>query len=85
MYRHMKTTVNISDALAREAKKLATKEGTTLRALIEDGLRRILRERKTQGQFRLKDVSFMGNGLNPEFQNESWDRIRDAAYEGRGG
>jgi hypothetical protein len=34
----MKTTVEISDSLLREARKLARREGTTLRALVEQGL-----------------------------------------------
>jgi hypothetical protein len=41
----MMTTVEISDALAREAKELATRGETTLREFIEAGLRIVLRER----------------------------------------
>ena len=35
----MKTTIDISDDLALQAKELAKREGTTLRAVIEQGLR----------------------------------------------
>jgi hypothetical protein len=80
----MKTTVEIADSLAREAKNLAAREGTTLRELIEAGLRAVLKERRRQGAFRLRDVSFAGNGLRPEFRGADWERIREAAYEGRG-
>ena len=81
---HMKTTVEIADALAREAKELAAREGTTLREIIEAGLRAVLRERRRKGAFRLRDVSFGGKGLQPEFRGADWERIREAAYEGRG-
>ena len=38
----MKTTIEISDPLLREARKLAEREGVTLRALVERGLRRVV-------------------------------------------
>ncbi len=38
----MKTTVEISKALLEEAKKLAARERTTLKRLIEQGLRQAL-------------------------------------------
>ena len=85
IYTHMKTTIEISDSLLEEAKKLAAKEGTTVRAFVEQGLRRVLAERKRRGVFRLRKASFRGNGLQPGVASGSWDRIRDAIYEGRGG
>ncbi|MEW6273431.1 MAG: type II toxin-antitoxin system VapB family antitoxin [Thermodesulfobacteriota bacterium] len=81
----MKTTVEIADALLEEAKALATRERTTLRELIESGLRAVLRERRGKTKFRLRDASFAGRGLQPEFRDAGWNEIRDAAYEGRGG
>jgi len=80
----MKTTVEIADALARDAKELAAREGTTLRELIENGLRAILREKRKKAAFQLRDASFRGKGLQPEFRGADWERIREAAYEGRG-
>ena len=81
----VKTTVEITDSLAEEAKALAARENTTLRALIEAGLRLVLAARSRRTRFRLRDASFKGQGLQPEFQDGDWHRIRDAAYEGRGG
>jgi len=81
----MKTTVEISDALADEARSVARREKTTLRALIEAGLRQVLRDRRRRSRFRLRDASFGGRGLQPEFPDGDWQRIREAAYQGRGG
>lgn len=80
----MKTTIEISDALLRDARKRATKEGVTIRALVEQGLRRVLSESKPQEPFRLRRASFKGNGLRPELRNASWEELRDLAYEDRG-
>ena len=82
---HMKTTVEIPDPLAEEAKAVARRDKTTLRTLIETGLRQVLRERRRQVRFRLRDASFRGQGLQTGFHDEDWRRIREAAYEGRGG
>ena len=82
----MKTTVEISDSLLDEARKVATREGTTLKALIEQGLRKVVAERRQRaGAFRLRKASFRGHGLQPGVSDASWERIRDMAYEGRGG
>jgi predicted component of type VI protein secretion system len=76
---HMKTTIEISDVILERAKALAAREGTTVRALVEDGLRQLLRTRRA-GQFRMRDASVAGNGLTPEFQDADWERIREAVY-----
>ncbi|MEO7036815.1 MAG: type II toxin-antitoxin system VapB family antitoxin [Polyangiaceae bacterium] len=80
----MKTTIDISDALFERAKRLASKECTTLRELIEAGLRRELDERRAKKPFVLRDASVDGTGLQPEFQGATWEQLRDAAYERRG-
>ena len=80
----MKTTVDISDPLLSEAKRLAAREGVTLKALIERGLHRVISETKPIPGFKLRRGSFKGNGLRPELQNASWDRIRDLIYDESG-
>lgn len=82
---NVKTTLDISDPLLREARKIAARDRTTLRALVEQGLRKIIAERKGARPFRLRKVTFNGQGLVPELRDADWDRIRDLAYEGRGG
>ena len=81
----MKTTIEISDGLAREARALAQREKTTLRALVEAGLREVLKRRRRAAGFRLRDASFGGRGLQPEMTSGGWDTLRETAYEGRGG
>jgi hypothetical protein len=82
----MKTTVEIPDSLLEEARRVAAREGTTIRALIEAGLRRVVAERRRQGgAFKLRDASFRGQGLKAPFREDHWDDIREASYEGRGG
>jgi hypothetical protein len=81
----MKTTIEIPDSLLDEARELAAKEGTTVRAYVEQGLRRILSERKSRGQFRLRKATFKGKGLQSGVQEATWERIREAIYQGRGG
>jgi CRISPR/Cas system-associated protein Csm6 len=81
----MKTTIEISDSLLEEVKRLAAKEGTTVRAYIEQGLRRIIAERKSRGLFRLRKATFKGKGLQPGVQDTTWERIRETIYQGKGG
>jgi hypothetical protein len=81
----MKTTVEIPDALLDEARKLATRQGTSVRALIIDGLRRSLAERRRGRVFRMRRATFKGNGLQPGVAGATWDRIREMIYEGHGG
>jgi Arc/MetJ family transcription regulator len=81
----MKTTIEISDSLLEETKRLAAKEGTTVRAFVEQGLRRIVAERKSRGVFRLRKATFKGKGLQPGVQDATWEPIRETIYQGRGG
>ena len=81
----MKTTVEISDNLLEEAKRLAAREGTTVKALIEQGLRQIITAKKKAGVFHLRKATFKGQGLQPGVSTATWDQIRDMAYEGHGG
>lgn len=80
----MKITVEISDALLRKARKLAAREGVTLRALVERGLHRVVAEAARGLPFKLRRTSFKGRGLRPELEHASWQEVRDLGYEGRG-
>lgn len=76
----MKTTVDLPDSLVREAKRVAAEEGTTLRDLVERGLRSVLQQRQATEGFRLRDASVDGNGLTPDWRGAGWERLRDAIY-----
>jgi hypothetical protein len=76
----VKTTVEITDFLLEQAKQLATARSTTLRQIIEEGLRNVI-ETKPQQPFRLRDGSFGAQGMVREM---TWDEIRDEIYQGRG-
>ena len=82
----MKTTIDIADRLAREARQAAKRRGTTLRALVEEGLRLVIErdpERPRTKPFRL--VTFRGRGTQPGIEEGDWETIRSLIYEGHGG
>jgi hypothetical protein len=81
----MKTTIQIPDSLLEEARKLAQRDRTTLKALVEQGLRQVIADRKRRSGFRLRKATFKGQGLNPQLAGASWEQIRELSYEGRGG
>ncbi|MBI4206174.1 MAG: DUF2191 domain-containing protein [Betaproteobacteria bacterium] len=81
----MKTTVEIPDALLAEAKKVASREGTTVSALIEQGLRHAISQRRKGSPFRMRKVTFKGRGLSADAKTAGWDRLRELAFEVRGG
>jgi hypothetical protein len=81
----MKTTIDIADNLLEEARQQAAREGKTIRALVEEGLRKVLAERRRGGEFQLRRAAFKGEGLQPEVAGASWERLRELAYGGRGG
>jgi hypothetical protein len=80
----MKTTVDIAPELLRQAKAVAAREKTTLRALLEEGLRWALSRRRQRGRFKLRDASVGGNGVQPGVDDTDWTSLRDSSYGGRG-
>ena len=80
----MKTTIEVQDDLLERSKRLARQEGTTLRAVIEEGLQLALRARDQKRRKPFKVKPFAGDGLTPEFQSAGWERIRDEIYRDRG-
>ena len=80
----MKTTVEISDGLLREVRRLAARQGVTLRTLVERGLQRVVSETKHAVPFKLRRASFKGRGLSAKMRDASWDKVRDEIYRDRG-
>jgi hypothetical protein len=54
----MKTTVDISDSLYEEARIIAAGEKSSIKALIEEGLRKVIEERKHRQHFKLRKATF---------------------------
>ena len=79
-----KTTVELPDSLLREAKRVALRERTTVRALIERGLRGVLTSRRPPQVFVLRDASVGGDGLTAGRSLGDWTAIRDLIYQERG-
>ena len=81
MATHMKTTIEIADPILEAAKTIAAREGTTMRALVETGLRYVVAERQARySVFKLRDAAFDGEGIQPDLRDASWEQIRDLAY-----
>ena len=69
----VKTTVDISDTMLKEAKLIAAQEGTTLKALVEEGLRHVIEQRERQKTgFRLRDCRYGRGGGAPGIDINDW-------------
>ena len=79
----MKITIDIAAPLLRDVRQLAARNGTTLRALVERGLRRVLEDGNRSRT--LRKVTFKGRGLRPELRDASREQLRVLAYESCGG
>ncbi len=81
---HMKTTIDIADPLLDQARELAAREGVTIKALVELGLRQVIAEKKKRSSgFKLRQVTFKGDGLQPDLEGASWERMRELIYGDR--
>ena len=80
----MKTTIDIADSILEQARDLAARQGTTLRELVEEGLRGVVEDHRNRRRFTLRRVTFGGRGMRPEMVEAGWDAVRDTAYHGRG-
>jgi len=78
LFNQMKTTVEIASDFLVRAKGEAAATHTTLRSLIEEGLRELLARKALAKHKPIKPVTFRGRGLQPGFGGEGWDAIRDA-------
>ena len=76
----MKTTVEISDTLLVRAKRHARTMGKPLRALIEEGLRRVLTDERGPSRYRLPDRSVGRKGARNPLESLSWQDLRDEIY-----
>lgn len=75
-----KTTIELPDDLAEQARICAAQRGTSMRSLIEDALRRELERHSAAREWTPRaDVVFTGDGLTEEAAVMSWAEIREIA------
>jgi hypothetical protein len=79
----MKTTLDIADALLERAKRHARKTGRPLRAVVEDGLRRVLDTPPASKTYEIPDRSVGAPGSGNPLASYSWTELRDEIYGGR--
>ena len=83
---HIIITIDNADSLLIHAEATAALEGTTVRQLVEAGLRTVLQQRSSRpSSFALRNASFKGQGLQAGVTKGNWDECREQIYEGRGG
>jgi hypothetical protein len=81
----MKVAINISDALLEQAKTVALRRSTSLTALIEEGLREVVRRDAGAAAIAAaRCVDRRGGWLRQEFAGASWERLAEVAYKGHG-
>lgn len=84
MVRNMKTTIDIPTPLLEQAKTVAAEEGTTLKRLVEEGLRLVVERYSQPAGFKLRSAGYRGEGVQPGVELECWDQLRGLIYQGRG-
>jgi len=76
----MRTTIDLPDDLLSQARRRAAEEGTTLTAMLADGLRLRLDRRATPHEGRRPlPVSGVGGGMHPGIDPASNASLLDAA------
>lgn len=79
----MKTTIEISDPLLAQARRHAQRTRRSVRALVEEGLRLVLRAEQQRPPYRLPDRSVGSEGTANPLESLSWQDLRDEIYGGR--
>lgn len=79
----MKSTFDINDKLLSRAKRYAQKAGKPLRALVEEGLRRVLDDAPETRRYELPDCAVGAAGASNPLEHFSWQDLRDEIYGGR--
>ena len=79
----MKTTLEIHDELIRRAKRYAKRTGRPLRAVVEEGLRRVLSDTVRTKRYELPDYSVGDSSAPDPLEAWSWQDLRDEIYAER--
>ena len=77
----MKSTLEIQDALLERAKRHARRVGRPLRAIVEEGLRRVLSEHSAPAAYELPDASVGDPAAVDPLEALSWQDLRGEIYD----
>jgi hypothetical protein len=76
----VKTTIEIQNSLLERAKRHAKRSHRPLRAIVEEGLRRVLSERTPSAPYKLVDASVGETDGTDPLEALSWQDLRDEIY-----
>ena len=76
----MKTTLDIHDELLSRAKRHARDTGSTLRAVVEDGLRQVLDRANPIREHVLPDLRVGNPAADDPLEQYSWPELRELIY-----
>jgi hypothetical protein len=76
----VKTTLEIQDSLLERARRHAKRVGRPLRAIVEEGLRRVLAEGSVRRGYALPDASVGDPGAADPLESLSWQDLRTEIY-----
>ena len=78
----MRTSVEISDVLLGQAKRLACKCCSLLLSLVKEALPKVIStetERRDK-PFKLQNITYGKGGMKSKFQNAGWVKLRNEIY-----
>ena len=81
----MKTTLDIHDELLARAKRHARETGRPLRAVVEEGLRRVLARPVPRSRYKLPDLRAGDPAASDPLERYSWPELRETIYGDHGG
>ena len=76
----MKTTLDLHDELLVRAKRHARDTGSTLRAVVEDGLRQVLHAASSPRTYVLPDLRAGDAGAGDPLEQYAWPDLRELIY-----
>ena len=76
----MKTTLDIHDELLARAKRHARQTGRPLRALVEEGLRGVLSQSRSEPAYELADLRVGDPAGDDPLDRYSWPELRELIY-----
>jgi len=81
MLRNMRTSIDFSESVLSDARKVSKSEGVTLKQLAEEGLRMAIAKREQAGSSKFRMVTF--GDETDEKVDLSWEDIREHVYPAR--